>query len=106
MDANKNAVATHDELGPRLRDREMVGSAVLTTLPSKAERRMGMQRPAKHLQNPTPLVHSSGLLVSSAGPFSPPPPAHGSVVDDEDDDGDSPIKRLCDRHGASWEPVT
>jgi hypothetical protein len=93
MDANKKAVATHDELGPRLREREMVGSAVLTTLPSKAERRMGMQRPAKHRQKPTPLTHFSGLFVSSVAPFSPPP-AHWSVVDDEDDDGDSPTKRL------------
>lgn len=61
-------MATHDEFGPRPRDWDIVGSAVLTTLPSKAERRMGMHMPMKHLQKPTPLVHSSGL--KSTDPFS------------------------------------
>jgi hypothetical protein len=86
IDANKNDVATQDELGPRLRDCDIVGSAVLTTLPSNAERRMGMQMPTKHLQNPTPLTHSS------PGPFSS---EDWSVVDDEDDGiGDPRIDEL------------
>jgi len=79
MDASKNAVATHDAFGPRPSDWDTVGSAVLTTLPSKAESRMGMQSPVKHLQNPTPRAHTS--LVSSTDPFSS---GHWRVVDDED----------------------
>jgi hypothetical protein len=81
MDASKNAVATQDALRPSPRDWEIVGSAVLTTLPSKAERRMGMQIPAKHLQNPTPLTHSSPLSGPPPVPFSS---EHRSVVDDEE----------------------
>lgn len=87
MDASRNAVATQEELGPRPRDREIVGSAVLITLPSKAERRMGMQIAAKHLQNPAPRLHSSVVsgLSSSSLFFSS---RLGSVVDEDDEIGE------------------
>lgn len=65
MDASKKAVATHDELGPRSNDCDIVGSAVLTTLPSNAESKIGTQIPVKHLQKPGPLAHSSCESPSS-----------------------------------------
>lgn len=57
MDARRKDVATQDEFDPRLRELEMVGRAVLTTLPSKADKRIGIQTAVKHLQNPGPRRH-------------------------------------------------
>lgn len=88
MDASRNAVATQDEFGPRPRSREIVGRAVLTTLPSKAESRMGTQSPMKHRQNPTPRTHSLAL-TSATSVFSDSDTVDGvlfspKLVHDED----------------------
>lgn len=55
--ASKNAVATHANFVPRSSASEMVGRAVLVTLPSSAERRSGMHIAVKERQNPSARVH-------------------------------------------------
>jgi hypothetical protein len=56
--ARRNAVATQEKEVPRSRASEMVGSAVLVTLPSSAESRSGMHMEIKERQNPVPRVHT------------------------------------------------
>lgn len=57
MLASKNAVATHENEVPRLRASDMVGSAVLVTLPSSAESRSGTQMAIKERQKPSSRRH-------------------------------------------------
>jgi hypothetical protein len=53
---------------PKSRASEMVGSAVLVTLPSRAERRRGMQMARKDRQKPGPRDHScTGASDGSEG---------------------------------------
>jgi hypothetical protein len=55
--ARRKAVATQEKLVPRSSASEIVGSAVLVTLPSRAERRRGMQMAIKERQKPGPRFH-------------------------------------------------
>jgi hypothetical protein len=55
--ARRNAVATQEKFVPRLRASEMVGKAVLVTLPSRAERRRGRHIAVNDRQKPRPLFH-------------------------------------------------
>jgi hypothetical protein len=48
---------TQEKLGPRSSASEIVGSAVLVTLPSRAERRSGMQMAIKERQKIGPRFH-------------------------------------------------
>jgi hypothetical protein len=83
IDARRNDVATHDEFGPSPKDLDIVGSAVLTTLPSNAERSIGMQMAVKHLQKPTPLAHSDDCSLS---PGILPSSLYWSVVAEDVED--------------------
>jgi hypothetical protein len=56
--ARRKAVATQENLVPRSSASEIVGSAVLVTLPSSAESRRGMQMAMKDRQKPVPRVHT------------------------------------------------
>jgi hypothetical protein len=55
--ARRNAVATQENFVPRSRASEMVGRAVLVTLPSRAERSSGMHMAMKERQNPSDRFH-------------------------------------------------
>lgn len=55
--ARRNAVATQENFVPRSKALEMVGRAVLVTVPSRAERRSGMHMAMKERQKPSDRVH-------------------------------------------------
>ena len=66
--ARRKAVATQENLVPRSSASEIVGSAVLVTLPSKADSRRGMQMAMKDRQKPAPRVHTcEGVSEGSEG---------------------------------------
>jgi hypothetical protein len=55
--ARRNAVATQENFVPRSRASEIVGRAVLVTLPSRADRSSGMHMAMKERQNPSDRFH-------------------------------------------------
>lgn len=57
----RKAVATHEKLSPRFSLSDIVGNAVLVTVPSRAESKRGMQMLMKARQKPRPLFHFSGV---------------------------------------------
>jgi hypothetical protein len=66
--ASRKAVATQENVVPRLSASEMVGKAVFVTLPSSAESSNGKHIATKERQKPLVRVHSSeGVLELSEG---------------------------------------
>lgn len=57
MLASKKAVATHENWVPRSRTSDIVGSAVLVTLPSRADSKRGMHIATKDRQKPSSRLH-------------------------------------------------
>ena len=55
--ARRNAVATQENFVPRSKASEMVGRAVLVTLPSRAERSSGMHIAINDRQKPSDRFH-------------------------------------------------
>ena len=57
MLASRNAVATHENVVPRSSASEIVGKAVLVTLPSRAESKSGIHIAINERQKPSERVH-------------------------------------------------